>query len=304
MTHDRGIHTSPVTDAGVLHIANLTALQKLHMFGCMKISANALLRTVPQLKEMRNLNLGCIDSVGSDVMSAIARSCTKIEKLRLEDSPPTLALEGIMTTFKFLPNLRYVRLFGSRGLHRANFSSPLPQDFLCEYLRTLDLYVCNSMDSEDFIAIISQCPNLTRLVITSAENLTARAYHAIPDYCPRLDTLEMAHQRFNIFSAGIISKIARCLCDTLEDWSFGTTKKSYTVNPEFYPEILRMKRLRELEISHNPSLETIRSVLANFPTLRFGLGSVKFSSEEGMALEKEFPHASLSYYCCNVEESK
>lgn len=297
VTHNSGsVERATYSDCALMNIGRLTNLRKLHLFGVRCVTSQTLLSSIPILTDLRNLNLGCLHSIDDEVLTAIASSCTFLRKLRLERAPSILTLEGLIRSVSNLPHLSYLRLFGSEGFSPAQYRMDIHLPALSfSNMRVLDLYACSGLNDDGVEALLSRCPNLTTLIMTSIRNVTARAYHAIPKYCTKLEVLRMQYpESKRHFDFNYISLIARTYSETLEEWCLAT---SDACRDDFFLEFRKLNKLRRLEVDRTPSILTLRRVLSRFPALSLSLGDFPYSQSEGKAVEEEFPTAHISYYC-------
>lgn len=294
VTHNRGKKTAEFSNEVLLKISQLTNLQTLQMFGVSNVQAQTLKSFIPFLTDLRNLNLGCIASVDDSVLTTIASSCTRIRKLRLESSPATITLEGLIESMKHLPDLEYMRLFGAHGLKSNGSNRPLPE-FKCLKMQTLDIYTCKGLDCAGVGALLSRYPNLSTLVMTSIQNVGAQAYYAIPRHCKKLKVLRIQYpESTKWIDEEYFALLTKTYGETLEELNIHMSR---SVPDNALLGLCSFEKLKILELGDTPSLPTLRTILTKFPKLRLSLSDFLYTKEEGEALEAEFPASSLQYYC-------
>eukprot|EP00730_Choanoeca_flexa_P001751 TRINITY_DN10768_c0_g1_i2.p1 TRINITY_DN10768_c0_g1~~TRINITY_DN10768_c0_g1_i2.p1 ORF type:complete len:1035 (+),score=188.33 TRINITY_DN10768_c0_g1_i2:406-3105(+) len=151
--------------AGFDSIATLSSLTRLNLFGTRPLIAS-LVAVARGCRKLRHLNLGhatTSELVADDAIVAFANCC---------------------------PDLESIDLWRVRSLRNGALCQLLRQ---CSQLRSLDIGWCRSIDptTPQFVAAISQCQRLEKLVLTAVRDTQPQLMQALALHCPELRQLDV-----------------------------------------------------------------------------------------------------------------
>jgi len=206
---------------------NLTRLDIGGFWGYFNNLINdSTLNSIPdRLPNLTALNISRIICINGDIVSKIVEKCTKLQHINLSESNLVLGdWENIafMSIGKYLPNLRYYNAFNAISTsHRKSTSLSIATH--CKYL---EQFYADNVLPVVIQALITNCPNITRLYIPGSK-ITDLEMTSIANTYPNLEL-------FCVSSNGVItdsSIITLALkCPKLEylriSWCIKITSKS------------------------------------------------------------------------------
>jgi len=228
---------------------NLTRLDIGGFWGYLNnIINDSTLMAIPDcLPNLTELNISRIETVNGNIVSKIVEKCTKLQRINLSETNMVLGdweTGFLISIGEHLPNIRYYNAFNAISTsHRKSISLSIATH--CKYL---EQFYADNVYPEVIQALITNCPNITRLYIPGAKitdlqiALIANTYSNLELFCVSSNGV--------VTDAAIITLALKC--PKLEyvriSWCLKTTNKS------ILELVKNCKNLRYLSLENLPTI--------------------------------------------------